>query len=212
MYIPKWFKEDNVEVLQAEVNRISFGTIITTGPAGIMASRVPMLIDPSKGRLGTLFGHMARGNPQWRESSAGEGLATFMGPDAYVTPNWYPTKEEDGKTVPTWNYIEVQVRGPVSFFEDPKRLLEVVTDLTDHHESGSEKPWSVSDAPADYISRELRSIVGFEMPVSTIEGKWKLSQNRVKEDREGVRLGLVKRNRPEDASVSREMQAREPRA
>lgn len=212
MYIPRWFKEDRLEVLHAEANKISFGTIITTGPPGIMASHVPMLIDPSRGRLGTLFGHLARGNPQWRESSTGEGLATFMGPDAYVTPNWYQTKKEDGKAVPTWNYIEVQARGPVTFFEEPKALLEVVTGLTNHHESDSEKPWSVSDAPADYISKELKSIVGFEMRISKIEGKWKLSQNRAKEDWEGVKLGLAKRNRPGDASVAREMQTHEPGA
>ena len=211
MYGPRWFKEDRTEVLQAEVNRISFGSIITVGPSGIMVSQVPMLIDPSRGRLGTLFGHLARGNSQWRESSAGgEGVATFMGPDAYVTPNWYPTKKGSGDTVPTWNYIEVQVRGPVTFFEDPKRLLGIVTSLTEHHESWSERPWRVSYAPADYIGKELKSIVGFEMQVSKIEGKWKLSQNKVKEDRDGVRLGLLKRNRPGDAQVSKEMQAREP--
>ena len=209
MYAPRWFKEDRIEVLQAEINKISFGAIITAGPSGITASHVPMLIDPTKGRLGTLFGHLAKGNPQWKNTPAGEGLASFVGPDAYITPNWYPTKKVDAKTVPTWNYIEVQARGPVSFFEDPKELLAAVTGLTNHNESGSEEPWSVSDAPADYVSKELKSIVGFEMRISKIEGKWKLSQNRTREDREGVKLGLAKRNRPEDASLAREMQSRE---
>ena len=213
MYNPRWFKEDRIEVLQAEVNKISFGTIITTGPSGIMASHVPMLIDPSRGRLGTLFGHLARGNSQWRASSIeNEGLATFVGPDAYISPKWYQTKKETGKVVPTWNYVEVQVRGPVTFFEDSKRLLEVVSNLSRHHEADSEKPWSVSDAPADYVSRELSTIVGFEMQISKIEGKWKMSQNKGKEDREGVKLGLVKRNRPGDASVLKEVQAHEPNA
>ena len=170
-----------------------------------------MLIDPSNGNLGTLFGHVARGNPQWRESSD-EGLATFIGPDAYITPEWYATKKLDGKTVPTWNYIEVQARGPISFFDDPQRLLEIVTRLTNHHESASEKPWHVSDAPAEYIRSELKSIVGFEMRVSKLDGKWKLSQNRTAEDREGVKLGLAKRNRPGDVQVSREMGARRSEA
>lgn len=211
MYVPRWFKEDRMDVLQAEVNRISFGAIVTVGSSGIMVSHAPMLLDPSKGKLGVLFGHLARGNPQWKGSAAGsEGVASFMGPDAYVSPTWYPTKKLNGEQVPTWNYIEVQVRGPVRFFEDPERLLAIVTSLSDHHEAGSEEPWGVPDAPADYISRQLKSIVGFEMQVSKIEGKWKLSQNRVKEDRQGVKLGLAKRNRPGDVPISREMQSHEP--
>lgn len=211
MYNPRWFKEDRIEVLQGEVNKISFGAIITTGATGILASHVPMLIDPSRGRLGTLFGHLARGNSQWRDPSAGsEGLASFVGPNAYISPNWYRTKERTGKTVPTWNYIEVQVRGPIVFFDDPKRLLGIVTDLTKYHEAGSERPWNVSDAPADYVDRELKSIVGFEMQVTKIEGKWKLGQNREKEDREGARLGLARRNRPLDSLVEEEMRDRDP--
>ena len=211
LYSPRWSKEDRIEVLQLEVNKISFGAIITVGPPGLMVSHVPMLLDPSRGRLGTLFGHLAKGNSQWRDSSvASEGLATFMGPDAYVSPNWYPTKKVNGEQVPTWNYIEVQVRGPVTFFDDPKKLLAVVTDLSSHHEADSQEPWSVSDAPAGYVRKELKSIVGFEMQISKIEGKWKLSQNKAKEDREGVKRGLVKRNRPGVTSVSKEMQAHLP--
>ena len=202
-----------MEVLQLEVNKISFGAIITIGPSGIMVSHVPMLLDPSRGRLGTLFGHLAKGNSQWRDSSVGgEGVATFMGPDAYVSPNWYPTKLVNGEQVPTWNYIEVQVRGPVAFFDDPKKLMAVVADLSDHHEADSQDPWRVSDAPTEYVGRQLKSIVGFEMQISGIEGKWKLSQNKTKEDRDGVKLGLAKRNRPGDTLVSREMQTHEPRA
>jgi transcriptional regulator len=211
MYIPTWFKEERIEVLQAELNKISFGTLITTSPKGLMASHVPMLIDRTRGELGTLFGHLARGNSQWRESTVGnEDLATFVGPDAYISPNWYQTKRETGKVVPTWDYIAIQARGTVTFFDDHKRLLEIVSSLTKHHEAYSEKPWSVSDAPAEYLSGMLKSIVGFEMPVSKIEGAWKLSQNKGKEDREGVKQGLIERNRSVDSLISKEIRSHEP--
>ncbi|MDA8054487.1 MAG: FMN-binding negative transcriptional regulator [Thermoplasmatales archaeon] len=212
MYIPKWFKVERIDLLQEAINKISFGTIITTGTSGIMASHVPMLIDPSKGSSGVLFGHIARGNSQWRETLPGsDGLATFVGPNAYITPNWYSTKKKTGKVVPTWNYINVQVRGSIVFVEDHKRLLEIVTKLTDHHESSSKIPWKVTDAPSEYIDGELESIIGFEMKVSKIEGKWKLSQNRSPEDREGVKVGLADRGEPLDKSVLKEMEDQGPR-
>lgn len=211
MYIPLWFKEERVEVLQAELNKISFGTLITTGAKGLMASHVPMLIDRPKGELGTLFGHLARGNSQWKESTVrNEGLATFVGTDAYISPNWYQTRRETGKVVPTWDYIAIQVRGTVTFFDDPKRLLEIVSSLTKHHEAYSEKPWNVSDAPVEYLNGMLKSIVGFEMPVSKIEGAWKLSQNKGKEDREGVVRGLIERNWPADSLTSEKIRSHEP--
>jgi len=206
MYNPRWYKEERLEVLQSAVDRISFGTIITNTASGISASHVPMLIDRSRGERGTLFGHVARGNSQWRESQQGaEGLAVFLGPDAYISPTWYQTKKETGKVVPTWNYVAIHVRGPVTFFEDPERLREVVTKLTERHEAGSGDPWEVTDAPPDYIQGELRSIVGFEMPIARIEGKWKMGQNRPKADIEGAIAGLKERGRLRDEAVSREM-------
>jgi len=196
-----------VDILQDEVNRVSFGTIVTLAKTGILASHVPMLIDRSRGEFGTLFGHVARGNLQWRDSvPGGQGLAVFLGPDAYISPSWYKTKEETGKVVPTWNYIAIHVRGPVNWFEDTERIRGIVTNLTGHHEADSKKPWHVTDAPADYVDGELKQIVGFEMPVAKIEGKWKMSQNRPEEDRSRAATNLLERDRPKDREVSREIQ------
>jgi len=209
MYSPKWFREGRLKVLQDAVDSISFGTLVTSGRSGILASHIPMLVDRARGDRGTLFGHLARGNSQWRESEPGEGLAMFLGSDAYITPAWYKSTLETGEVVPTWNYITVHVRGPVTFFDDDRRLLDVVTKLTNHHEAYSKEPWRVTEAPSDYIAKELKSIVGFEMEIAKIEGKWKLSQNRSQADREGVMAGLMERGLPGDGEVSREMQARE---
>lgn len=191
------------------MNRLSFGTIITLTKLGMSASHVPMLIDGSRGGLGTLFGHVARGNAQWRDSPpGGQGLAIFLGPDAYISPSWYTTKKETGKVVPTWNYVAIHVRGPVTFFEETERIRGIVTKLTEHHEADSKKPWQITDAPADYIGGELKQIVGFEMPIAKIEGKWKMSQNRPKSDRESVVTNLLERDRLRDEEVSHEVRRR----
>jgi transcriptional regulator len=211
MYNPRWFKEERVEVLQAEVERSGFGTLITNGKSGIVASHIPMLIDKARGEKGVLFGHIARGNQQWRETPPGsEGLAVFLGPDAYITPRWYAKTKEDGKVVPTWNYVTVHVRGPVTFFEDPKKLRQFVTELTKRHEAGAEEPWEVDKAPQEFIRGELRSIVGFEMPISSIEGKYKLSQNRSDADREGAKAGLKGRGGRKDLDVLDRMNRLKP--
>ncbi|HZW84401.1 MAG TPA: FMN-binding negative transcriptional regulator [Nitrososphaerales archaeon] len=209
MYNPRWFKEERLEVLQGEVERIGFGTLVTNGKSGLYATHIPMLIDPSKGKNGLLYGHIARGNSQWRETPAGsEALAVFLGPDAYITPRWYQETKKTGKVVPTWNYIAIHVRGPITFLQDEGRLREMVTLLTRRQESEAENPWEVESAPQDFIRGELRSIVGFEMPITKIEGKWKLSQNRSEEDREGAKKGLKKRGRPKDLAVLERMKER----
>jgi len=210
MYNPRWFKEERLDALQAEIGKIGFGTLVTTGSSGILASHIPMMLDTANGGNGKLYGHIARGNPQWRDTASGsDGLAIFLGPDAYITPRWYQTKKEDGKVVPTWNYIAIHVRGPVTFFDDRERLREVVTKLTTKHESGAKYPWMVTDAPPEYIDSELRSIVGFEMPIIRIEGKWKMSQNRPEADRKGAISGLDERNDSRDAEVSAEIRSSE---
>lgn len=208
MYNPRWFKEDRLPFLHEEIRRVSFGTLVTNAASGLLASHVPMMLDTSKGEHGILYGHVARGNLQWRDTPPGSmGLAIFLGPDAYITPRWYQTKKEDGKVVPTWNYIAIHVRGPVTFFDDVGRLREAVTKLTRNHESAAEDPWEVTDAPGEYIEAQLKSIVGFELSIAHIEGKWKMSQNRPDSDREGVVAGLEERNQTRDSEVSTEMRA-----
>ena len=149
------------------------------------------MLDAAAGPYGTLYGHLARANPQWQDTPTADGLAIFMGPDAYVSPGWYATKRETGKVVPTWNYITVHAAGPVSFFEDTDELLDVVTRLTDRHEEGRAAPWAVSNAPAPFVAGQLKGIVGFRMPIRALQGKWKLSQNRPPADRAGVAAGLA---------------------
>ncbi len=210
MYNPEWFRDNRLDFLQGEIRKIKFGTLITTsGTSQILSSHIPIMLDSERGDRGTLFGHIARGNPQWRETKAGsEALAVFLGPDAYITPRWYQTKKKDSKVVPTWNYVAIHTRGPIRFFEDSASLKEAVTKLTDYHESMADDRWEVEDAPPDYIEDQLKAIVGFEIPISTIEGKWKLSQNHPDTDRAGVVSGLDERDFARDREVAEEMRAR----
>jgi len=169
-------------------------------PDGLIASHVPLLLDPDPAPYGTLIGHLARPNPQAR-GAIGEALAIFQGLDAYITPSWYATKRETGKVVPTWNYVAIHAAGPITFFDDPDRLLDVVTRLTEKQESGRAAPWAVSDAPADFVQGMLKGIVGFAIPLARLEGKWKMSQNRPAEDRAGVIAGLTAEGREEVAAL-----------
>jgi len=164
---------------------------------------LPLFLDDSEGEHGVLYGHVARANPQWKLPPIGDALAIFSGPDAYVTPSWYATKQETEKVVPTWNYIAVHAYGPVEFFEAPERLLDVVTRLTSKHEGTRAKPWAVSDAPADFIAAQLRGIVGVRIPVVRFEGKRKMSQNRPEADRIGVAAGLAASENHGDREVAR---------
>ena len=191
MYVPPNFTEDRVPVLHEAIRGIKLGTLVTLGGEEMIASHVPMLVDPEPAPHGTLRGHIARANPQWRDTSGRvRALAIFLGPDAYITPSWYATKRASGKVVPTWNYAAIHAYGPVRFFDDADALLALVTRLTEMHETSRQQPWAVSDAPADFIRGMLRAIVGFELPIERLEGKWKMSQNRPAEDRAGVVEGL----------------------
>jgi transcriptional regulator len=181
MYVPDHFREDRPEVLQDAVRRIGFATLVTQG---LEANHLPMLLQD-----GVLRGHIARANPVWK-AGAGEALAIFLGPHAYVSPSWYPSKAETGKAVPTWNYITVHARGAINWIQDGDWLRAHVTALSATHEAGRENPWAIGDAPANYVDGLLRAIVGFELTVAKLEGKWKLSQNRDAADRAGVREGL----------------------
>ncbi len=191
MYVPPAFTEDRVDVLQGAIRRTGLANLVTVGAAGLMATPLPLMIDPATGPYGTLYGHLARANPQWRETPTLDALAIFMGPDAYVSPGWYPTKRETGKVVPTWNYITVHATGPIEFFEDAAELLDVVTRLTNLHEAGRPEPWAVDDAPAPFVAAQLKGIVGLRMEIRALQGKWKLSQNRPQADRQGVVAGMA---------------------
>jgi transcriptional regulator len=191
LYVPAKFREDRLPVLHDAIRRAGLAILVTHGADGLEATHVPMLLDADDGVAGTLRGLVALANPQWRNWVAGgTALAIFPGPDAYVSPGWYATKRETGKVVPTWNYITVHAYGELEFFDDPARLLPLVTGLTDRHEADRPAPWAVSDAPAAYLDAMLRGIVGFRLGITRLEGQWKLGQNRTAADRAGTIAGL----------------------
>jgi transcriptional regulator len=191
MYNPAAFKEDDTARLHQLMADTRLAILVTHDENGLQASHLPLLLSSEQGLNGTLFGHLARANPQWRALQNGaEAMVIFPGADAYVSPAFYPAKAEHGKVVPTWNYVAVHAYGVAEVFSDAPRLLEVVTGLTDKHEAGRAAPWAVADAPADYIEKMLGAIVGFALPIARLEGKRKLSQNRSAEDINGVREGL----------------------
>lgn len=203
MYVPPHFREDRLPVLHEAIRQSRLATLVTLSPAGLIASHVPLHLDPEAGPYGTLRGHVARANAQWRESSAVvDALAIFMGPEAYISPAWYPTKRVDGKVVPTWNYTAIHAYGRIAFYDDPARLLALVTKLTATHEAKRAAPWAVSDAPDGYIRARLKGIVGFELPIARLEGKWKMSQNQPAENRLGAAAGLRCEGGPSEAAVS----------
>ena len=187
MYDAEAFREVRVDVLHALIKAHPLATLVVTTEAGLEANHIPLLMDPAPGPFGTLRGHVARANPVWRTFNADtEALAVFQGPQGYITPSWYPSKAQHGKVVPTWNYAVVHAHGPLKIHEDAEWLRALVTRLTESQESRRAKPWHVSDAPGDYIDTMLKAIVGIEIPVSRLQGKWKMSQNRLPQDRDGV--------------------------
>jgi transcriptional regulator len=188
MYTPPHFRIEDEGVLFDLIDRHPLGLLITGGPAGLLANPVPMVLDRSQR---TLRGHVARANPVWREFGAsGPVLAVFQGPDHYVSPSWYASKSQTGKVVPTWNYMMVQVRGQSRAVEDPVWLRALVSELTDRHEAGRPEPWKVADAPDDYLDSQIRGIVGFEIAITALDGKFKVSQNRAPSDQAGVERAL----------------------
>jgi transcriptional regulator len=198
MYLPAHFDEPRLDLLHAAIRSSGLATLVTSGAGGLDASHIPLLLEPTPAPLGRLLGHVARANPQWQATPPEtDGLAIFLGPDAYVTPSWYATKRETGQVVPTWNYVAIHAHGRVRFFHDRERLLDLVTRLTDRHEQPRPTPWKVADAPADYVDSLLGSIVGVEITITRLEGKWKTSQNRNGADRVGVADGLEREGHAE---------------
>jgi transcriptional regulator len=191
MYTPKAFEVTDLPMLQAAMKQSELATLVTITPKGMVATHLPLLLDETKGNYGTLTGHVSRANLQWRDTdSEAEALILFLGLDSYVTPNWYPAKQETGRVVPTWNYSTIHAYGRITFFEDAERLRTVVTELTKKFEAPFPAPWQVTDAPSSYIDSQLKAIVGFEFQILRLEGKQKFNQNRSVEDRLGVIEGL----------------------
>lgn len=191
MYLPSHFAETRPAVLHELVAAHPLGTLVTLTDGSLDANLLPFELAPSEGPHGTLRAHVARANPVWRNHAANvEVLVIFQGPATYVTPSWYETKRETGRVVPTYNYCAVLARGPLVVRDDREWLRAQVTRLTARFEAGRAAPWTVSDAPADFLDKQLAAIVGLEIPLSSLTGKWKVSQNRSAADRAGVETGL----------------------
>jgi transcriptional regulator len=206
MYSPTAFRVDDLDQLHAQIARSPLAILVTQGEQGLHASHLPLLLDPDAGPHGRLLGHFARANRQWRDLAAGaEVLVIFPGASAYVSPGYYPSKARDHKAVPTWNYETVHAWGRAEVFDEPARLRELVGRLSDHHESAQAQPWSLADAPADYLDAMLRAIVGFALPIERIAGKRKLSQNQPAENFAGVREALAASSTPNEQQVAQLM-------
>jgi len=204
MYLPSHFKETRVEVLHRLIHDHPLGALVTFGADGLNANHVPFEVDPDPAPFGILRAHVARANPVWREfSKEVEPLVIFQGAQIYVTPSWYQTKKDTGKVVPTFNYIVVHAYGTMRVIEDSAWLREFVGGLTDRFQAPRAQPWAVTDAPEDFVTMQLRAIVGIEIQLTRLIGKWKTSQNRPAADQEGVVAGL----RESDDAVARAMAA-----
>ena len=192
MYLPKVFEPPDTDTLLGFVRVHPFGVLVTMTSSGLDANHLPLLIDDEPAPYGTLRGHVARANPIWRECGSGiDALVIFQGPDSFISPSWYPTKRETAAVVPTWNYVVVHAHGQVRAIDDPIWLRAHVEALTNRHEQQRDVPWAVSDAPPDYIQKMVGAIVGLEIRITRLTGKWKLSQNRSDRDRLGVIDGLL---------------------
>lgn len=203
MYLPPQFAETNEDVMRALIAAHPLGLLISASETGVQANPVPFLVSNEDGAT-WLRAHLSRANPQWRHVQDGASvLVAFQGDDTYVTPSWYQSKAEHGKVVPTWNYAMVQARGIAVVKEDPHWLGNQVNALTDRHEADRATPWKVNDAPDKFVQAQLRGIVGIEIAVSELTGKWKVSQNRPEADRHGVHAGVAKDGAVEMAELVR---------
>lgn len=191
MYVPAHFNEAGIDVLHRQIRASGLAMLVSMTADGLVASHAPLMLDPSPAPYGTLVGHLARANPHARAANPGvQTLVIFNGADGYITPSYYAAKKEHGKVVPTWNYNTIHAYGTLEAFDDPVRLLEVATRLTNIHEAPRAQPWSVNDAPADFVQGMLNGIIGISLQIARLEGKVKMSQNRPAADQAGVIDGL----------------------
>jgi transcriptional regulator len=190
MYAAQQFAQDNVSIMRAYLVEHPFGALVADTADGLSVDHIPLEFDAASGSKGRLVGHIARSNPLWRGFESGPALAVFSARHGYVSPDWYVSKAADPRVVPTWNYAAVHVSGTLRFFHDADRIKELLVRLTDRFESARPTPWRMSDAPAEFIDGLVGSVVGMELQIERMQGKWKLSQNRSREDRDGVMAGL----------------------
>jgi transcriptional regulator len=203
MYLPEAFRETRVPVMHEFMRQHPLASVVAATRAGLVGNSLPLELAADAGPLGTLRGHVARANRTWRELNPEiDALVVFQGPHAYVTPSWYAAKGLDGKVVPTWNYAVVHAYGALHTVEDTNWLRALVTRLTERHESNRQQRWQVTDAPVDYLDAMLQAIVGIEIPIRRLEGKWKFSQNRSSADRQSVAAGLRATGEPLAAEVA----------
>jgi transcriptional regulator len=206
MYLPAHFEENRREVLDALIAAQPFGALVTHGENGLDANHLPFEYEPARGPFGTLRAHVARANPVWREAAAApDALVIFQGPSAYISPNWYPSKHEAHRQVPTWNYIVVHAHGRIVVHDDEAFVRGLVARLTRKMEAGEPAPWKMGDAPADYIQQMLGAIVGIEIEVTKLTGKWKLGQNKSAADIRNAAETLLGRESDAQQAVGRAM-------
>ncbi|MEM8869482.1 MAG: FMN-binding negative transcriptional regulator [Pseudomonadota bacterium] len=204
MYEPPLFREDRVDVMQALMHAHPFATLVSSATGTLSADHVPLELCAELSKHGVLRGHLAVANPLYRGTDGPISvLAVFQGPQSYITPSWYPSKQEHGKVVPTWNYAVVHATGQLRFHTDPAWLMAHLTSLTQRHEAPRDAPWEVADAPGDFTKRQLKGLVGFEIDIEALTGKWKVSQNKAAPDRAGVEKGLLTENTPSGTAMSR---------
>ncbi len=212
MYIPPHFEESRPQVLHALMRARPLATLVMLTSSGLLANHLPLQLQPAQGACGVLRGHVARANPAWKDIGAGtDALAIFQGAGRYISPSWYPSKREHGKVVPTWNYCAVHAWGRLRIHDDAAWLRGLVRGLTEEHEADLPQPWSIDDAPPGYLAAMLEQIVGIELEITRIEGKWKVSQNQPAANRAGAAEALDSRNRGEDAEMAELIRTFSPR-
>jgi transcriptional regulator len=204
MYIPPYHAENEPATLQGLIDDYPLGSWVTLSAGALTANHIPFVLDRSRGEFGTLRGHVSRANNVWQQLSAEpESLVIFQGPQSYITPSWYPSKQLDGRVVPTWDYAVVHAHGRPRAIEDPRWIAQLLSDLTDRNEAKQPLPWQVADAPADFIAKLARAVVGIEIPLSRLVGRWKLSQDETMPDRLGTVAGLAAAGDANSAALAR---------
>ena len=212
MYIPKANEEIRLPVLLEMIHTHPLASLVTLGATGLNASHIPMVHEPGGSDFGILRGHVSRANPQWKDpADTLDSLAIFSGPQHYISAGWYPGKLEDGKEVPTWNYIVVHAYGKIRVIHDHDWLLNHLRSLTNQQEASFPNPWKVEDAPTDFTASQIKGIVGYELPIARIEGRWKLSQNRIERDRKAVEQALDALKTPESRHMRDLIESRAPK-